>query len=125
MIHRCENPRNDNYPDWGGRGIKVCSEWHDVRAFINWIEENLGPRPVGMSIDRIDCNGDYMPGNVKWSTAAEQAFNTRNRRPDALGRSLAERRALARTLTQQGKSQREIGEILGVAQQSVSNYLRR
>lgn len=123
MIDRCENPQSGNYPDWGGRGIRVCPEWHDVTVFISWIEANLGPRPEGLTIDRIDANGDYEPGNVQWADREWQAFNTRTRRADALGRSLAERRALARNLEQRGRTQLEIAEVLGVSQQSISNYL--
>lgn len=77
MIRRCENPKVDEYLFYGGRGITVCPEWHDVAEFITWIEANLGPRPVGMTLDRIDNDGNYEPGNVKWSTTAEQAANRR------------------------------------------------
>jgi DNA-directed RNA polymerase specialized sigma24 family protein len=95
-----------------------------VAAFIAWIEENLGSRPEGLTIDRIDADGDYEPGNVRWATREVQAFNTRGRRADALERSLAERRSIARALAREGMTQREIADVLGASQQSVSNYLK-
>jgi DNA-directed RNA polymerase specialized sigma24 family protein len=96
-----------------------------MMTFITWIEANLGPRPGGMSIDRINANGDYEPGNVRWATREVQAFNRRGRRADALRRSLAERRSVARALEREGMTQREIADVLGASQQSVSNYLKR
>ena len=81
MMQRCHNPASDRYDNYGGRGITVCPEWHDVAVFIDWIEENLGPKSEGMSIDRWpDNDGPYAPGNVRWATDAEQMRNTRRSR---------------------------------------------
>ncbi len=77
MRRRCENPVVKDYPNYGGRGIRVCPEWRDVATFIAWIEANLGPRPPRMSLDRIDPDGNYEPGNVRWATSAEQSANRR------------------------------------------------
>lgn len=76
MIKRCENPKNHAYPRYGGRGITVCPEWRsDFAAFLR----DVGPRPSpDLSLDRIDNNGNYEPGNVRWATAAQQAQNRRN-----------------------------------------------
>lgn len=76
MIKRCFNEKDSNYPIYGARGIKVCDEWLKFENFFN----DMGNRPEGMSIDRIDVNGDYNKSNCKWSTRKEQARNTRTNR---------------------------------------------
>lgn len=78
MIQRCENPNQEAYADYGGRGIKVCERWRDFANFYT----DMGPRPSPEhSIDRYpDNDGDYRPGNVRWTTAFEQVHNRRPRR---------------------------------------------
>lgn len=78
MLSRCENPADKDWLNYGGRGISLCGAWRDVAAYVAWIEANLGQRPDGMTVDRINNDGNYEPGNLRWATAAEQ---TRNRRP--------------------------------------------
>jgi hypothetical protein len=81
IMARCYRETDVHFPRWGGRGIKVYEPWHDVRVFVAWIEENLGPRPPRASLDRWpDNNGDYCPGNVRWATARQQQETTRLRR---------------------------------------------
>jgi hypothetical protein len=78
MLARCERPSAAGYHNYGGRGIKVCEQWHDPRRFAADIERMLGPRPPGCTLDRYpDNDGDYKPGNVRWATKAEQAANRR------------------------------------------------
>ena len=78
MIERCRNPNAPHYECYGGRGISVCPEW--VASYPAFFA-HVGPRPTaGHSIDRIDVNGNYEPGNVRWATKTEQARNTRNTR---------------------------------------------
>jgi hypothetical protein len=73
---RCENPSEPGYKNYGGRGIKVCSRWASFENFY----EDMGDAPDGMSIDRIDVNGDYEPGNCRWATRVTQQNNTRANR---------------------------------------------
>lgn len=75
MLERCENPEDKRYARYGGRGIRVCARWHDLRLFIEDIERDLGPRPDDMTLDRINVDGDYRPGNVRWATIWQQRAN--------------------------------------------------
>lgn len=77
MMARCFNPANPVYYLYGGRGITVCEEWQDLATFCAWMDANLGPCPSGWSIDRIDNDGDYAPGNVRWASQSEQNSNRR------------------------------------------------
>lgn len=73
MMNRCYVGHDwRNWDIYGGRGIGVYKPWHDLVTFIREIEEQLGPRPDGRSLHRIDGDGDYEPGNVVWATDSEQ-----------------------------------------------------
>lgn len=76
MLSRCERPNAKSFPDYGGRGIKVCDEWHDAATFISWALKN-GYAP-GMEIDRIDVDGDYCPKNCRFIPRLENANNKTN-----------------------------------------------
>lgn len=74
MKTRCLNPNTAYYRYYGGRGISVCERWMSYRLFLM----DMGERPEGMSLDRIDTNGNYEPGNCRWATSKEQSVNKRN-----------------------------------------------
>lgn len=73
MHSRCSNPKSIGYADYGGRGIRVCERW---RSFENFLTD-MGEAPQGMSIDRINNDGDYEPSNCRWATMAMQNRNSR------------------------------------------------
>lgn len=78
MINRCTNPSIPQWKDWGGRGISVCSQWSGPDGYRQFLKD-VGSRPSkGHSIDRINVNGNYEPGNCKWATKEEQNRNKRN-----------------------------------------------
>lgn len=83
IIRRCENPDNDHYKDYGGRGISVCEEWHDPNKFAQWAYEN-GFQPDAKrgscTIERRDVNGDYCPENCYWADMEVQGRNKRDNR---------------------------------------------
>lgn len=76
MRSRCKNKNNACYEDYGGRGISIAQRWNDFQAFI----DDMGPRPLGHSLDRKNNEGDYGPDNCRWANAETQANNKRNNR---------------------------------------------
>lgn len=76
MKNRTSNPKSTSYKRYGARGIKMCQEWHDdFSKFKAYVIENIGERPDGCSIDRIDNDGNYEPGNIRWANATIQRQN--------------------------------------------------
>lgn len=76
IIKRCNNPRNRSFPNYGARGIRICRRWLKFENFL----ADMGKRPHGKSIDRIDNDGNYTPSNCRWATKLEQDRNRRTTR---------------------------------------------
>lgn len=110
MRERCSNPNHNRYRYYGGRGIRVCDRWQSFAAFL----ADMGEKPAGTSIDRVDLDGDYEPGNCHWATATEQARNKSNAKLEP------HEPAQIRWLHSLGYAQVEIAKFFGVSQSLVS-----
>lgn len=81
VSYRTSDPEHIAWANYGGRGIRLAAEWQGMpdgfRNFANWIAANLGARPEGYTLDRIDNDGNYEPGNVRWATRQQQLGNRR------------------------------------------------
>jgi hypothetical protein len=74
MRARCEKPYHKSFKNYGGRGISVCARWQNFAAFF----QDMGRAPEGLTLDRIETNGNYEPSNCRWATAKVQSNNRRN-----------------------------------------------
>ena len=112
MMRRCLSPGAPKYPEYGGRGVTICERWRDFARFL----ADMGERPTDTSIDRIDNDGNYEPGNCRWATVEEQR---RNQRRTKLTQADADWiRGQAETL-----SQKAMAESLGVHPSTISLVL--
>lgn len=87
MVRRCVDENNCNYPDYGAKGVKVFEDWAEkgvwgtretppgFLCFLEYVEENLGEKPDGFTLDRIDGKGNYEPGNIRWASLSQQNLN--------------------------------------------------
>lgn len=109
MIGRCENSNRLKYKDYGGRGIKVCEEWHEAKNFVLWALGNGYEK--GLQLDRIDNDGDYCPENCRFVTPKENSRNRRN----------------TKRLTIEGETKTVVEwcEQLGVSQFTVYDWIRK
>lgn len=110
MIDRCGNPDSKSWKHYGARGITVCERWLDVRNFV----ADMGLRPNGCSLDRIDGSKGYEPGNCRWATELQQQ---RNRRSVKCSERLADQ---IRQRSAAGESMTAIARSIGMHQSSVS-----
>jgi hypothetical protein len=81
MMKRCYDDRSGSFRNYGGRGIEVFGSWHDPRVYIEYVEVVLGSRPgPDHTINRIDNNGNYEPGNIEWAPKDKQSRNVNTKR---------------------------------------------
>ena len=76
MIQRCTDPHSADYPDYGGRGVTICEEWQGPHGFERFLSE-MGRRPQGRSLDRVDVDAPYCRSNCRWASPQEQQLNKR------------------------------------------------
>jgi hypothetical protein len=108
MLSRCTNPKNKDYARYGGRGVSVCDPWrYDFNAF----HRDMGDRMRGTSLERIDVNGNYVPGNCEWATSSQQSRNKRN--------------SVSLTVEGRTKTLKEWSELYGVGQSTIRERLSR
>lgn len=106
MTQRCSNPKHKTYAEYGGSGVTVCDRWLSFDKFL----ADMGEKPVGASIDRLDNSKGYEPGNCRWATTIQQANNKTNNR-------LIEFRGETRTVSQWAR-------VLGITQSTLSYRLQ-
>lgn len=120
MIYRCYKPTSYGYWWYGGRGIKVCKRW--LESFEDFVRD-VGLRPsVGLSIDRINNDGDYEPENVRWATYAQQMQNSRATKAGPTNRL---RTQLIIQMRKSGETLQSIAVLCQISRQRVDQIIRR
>ena len=123
VVRRCTDPKNKDYPRYGGAGVQLWEPWRNRGRFIQDVEREIGPRPSPLhSIDRIDAHGNYEPGNVRWATPLEQRHNQREA---CRFINHDEEEAIRRRYTAGGVSQQQIAVEFDTNQPTVSRVVLR
>ncbi len=113
IVSRCDKPGHPSFPYYGARGISVCDRW---RGSFDAFVADMGPRPTDKhSVDRVDNDGNYEPGNVRWATSSQQNSNRRYRVPMLLRETCRGHIALREWAAHNSLGQRVLAEMIGVA----------
>ncbi len=115
MRQRCNNPKNPNYKDYGGRGIVVCERWNDYKNFL----KDMGKRPEGLTLERIENDGNYEPENCKWVSMIEQGRNRRNVKLDP-----SKTKTIKKLLRKGELKLKEIAEMFHVTTRTIQDIKR-
>jgi hypothetical protein len=122
MLSRCSNPLSADWARYGGRGITVCQRWHRFESFL----ADMGKCPDGLTLDRINNEGDYEPGNCRWATWEQQVHNRRSNRgerhPNA--KLTADDVLSIRRMARYGATYRAIASVFGVTHANVGYIVR-
>jgi hypothetical protein len=125
MRARCENPKHMHFGRYGGRGISVCDRWR--RSFADFVAD-MGPRPDGHTLDRVNNDGNYEPDNCRWATRKQQSNNRDSARGERSGNSkLTESTVLAirAAVSAGGFTQQQIASRFGISRASIYYVVRR
>jgi hypothetical protein len=123
MVRRCTNPASDDWVRYGGRGITVCNRW---LRFDNFFAD-MGPCPDNLSLDRINNDGNYAPGNCRWTTFEQQMLNRRSNSGErhTNARLSVDDVWAIRRLALDGATYRSIASAFGVSHANVGYIVRR
>ena len=122
MLRRCTNPSSADWRRYGGRGITVCSQWHRFEAFL----ADMGLCPDGLTLDRINNDGSYEPGNCRWTTWEQQVLNRRSTRGERhVNAKLTSDDVFAiRLMARYGATYRSMATAFGVSSANVGQIVR-
>lgn len=122
MRQRCRDPKYWQYSDYGARGIAVCERWRD--SFANFLAD-MGERPAGRTLDRIDNSRGYEPENCRWATSEEQNQNKRAYQTHRVGRQLSAVDVQEiHGRCEHGESQASVARRMGITRQAINNIRR-